>query len=82
MKKLLTLVAALAISGATFAQTQSYSVFHAGGNISNFTGKNAGDNDFTPGYQVGFSNDFGKLFSIEPGIFLFHKGQQWKRGVG
>ncbi len=80
MKKLLTLVAALAISGATFAQTQSYSVFHAGGNISNFAGKDVDESDFTPGYQVGFSNDFGKLISIEPGIFLIHKGDQAKIG--
>ena len=77
MKKIITLVVAVAISTAMFAQ--SVSVFHIGGNVSKFTGKN-GYGDYTPGYQVGFSNDFGGRLSVEPGIFLIHKGTQRKLG--
>jgi hypothetical protein len=68
MKKILLLVAAVALSSAVTAQ--SVGVFNFGGNMSKFN-KNS---DNLLGYQVGFTNDFGGFLRLEPGLYLMHKG--------
>lgn len=83
MKKITTFVIAAVFSSAIFAQTQIINVFHAGGNVSNFGGSDAEKfvgktPEWAHGYQVGFSTSFGSFFSIEPGVFLIHKGYRTK----
>ena len=69
MKKILTLVAAVAFATTAFSQWSA----NLGGNISQFTGADAkGTTKF--GYQVGFTTYSNKLFSIQPGIYLINKG--------
>jgi hypothetical protein len=80
MKKIIVLVAAVAFSVATFAQARSVNAIHIGGNLSTWKGDDVEDTKFTPGYQVGFTKDFGSLISIEPGIFLIHKGVKFEEG--
>ena len=78
MKKIITFFTAVAFSTAMFAQPVT--IIHGGGNLSKFTGKD-GVGDFTPGYQIGLSNDGGGKISLEPGIFLIHKGGQIGSGT-
>ncbi len=86
MKKFLVFVVAAAFSVSTFAQTRSVNAIHIGGNMSTFTGSDLKDyfgedgKKSTLGYQVGFTKDFGSFISIEPGIFLIHKGVAYKDG--
>jgi len=69
MKKILTLVVAIAITTTTFSQW----TINAGGNISQFAGVDAqGSTKF--GYQIGATTYSNKLFSVQPGIFLINKG--------
>jgi hypothetical protein len=72
MKKIILFVAAVAFSTAAFSQ---FGV-QAGGNISMFSG-NTHQNKVIAGYQIGLIKDLGEWgdrFSIEPGLFLIHKG--------
>jgi len=69
MKKIITLVAAIAFATTAFSQWSA----NFGGNLSQFTGKNSyGSTKF--GYQIGFTTYSTKLFSIQPGLFLINKG--------
>ena len=69
MKKIITLVAAIAFATTAFSQWSA----NFGGNVSQFTGADAkGSTKF--GYQVGFTTYSDKLFSIQPGIYLINKG--------
>jgi hypothetical protein len=72
MKKILTFVAAIAFATTAFSQF----AVQAGGNVSAFSGS-TNDNKIILGYQVGFLHelgDWGDRLSIEPGLFLAHKG--------
>jgi hypothetical protein len=72
MKKIILFVVAAMFSATAFSQ---FGV-QAGGNISAFSGSTL-QNKAIAGYQVGFVKDLGEWgdrFSIEPGIFLIHKG--------
>ena len=72
MKKIITLVAAMAFATTTFSQWS----INAGGNVSQFTGKDAqGGTKF--GYQFGFTTYSTKLFSVQPGLFLIGKGGKY-----
>ena len=69
MKKIITFVAAMAFATTAFSQ---FSI-HAGGNVSQFTGKDAlGSTKL--GYQIGITTYSNKLFSVQPGLFLINKG--------
>ncbi|MDR1951779.1 MAG: hypothetical protein LBP96_06090 [Bacteroidales bacterium] len=74
MKKILTLVAAIAFTATAFTQVG----FQFGGNVSTFGGLGeATGKSYKPGYQVGFTQNWGnwgERLSIEPGIFLINKG--------
>jgi hypothetical protein len=74
MKKIITLVVAIAFATTAFSQF----AFQAGGNLSTFSGDSK--NKLKLGYQVGFLKelgDWGDRLTIEPGLFLVHKGARW-----
>jgi hypothetical protein len=74
MKKIIILLIVVAFSTVTVAQRQNVRMFHIGGNMSQFSGKDIHIGDLKPGYQVGFTSHFGSFMSLEPGIFLINKG--------
>jgi hypothetical protein len=71
MKKIIAMIAMMAITTAAFSQ---FGV-QAGANMSTFS--DGLDNKAILGYQVGFFNTLGQWgdrLSIEPGLILIHKG--------
>jgi len=74
MKKIITLVAAIAFATTAFSQWSA----NFGGNLSQLTGKDSrGSTKF--GYQVGFTTYSTKLFSVQPGLFLINKGYTYDK---
>jgi len=72
MKKTIILIVAMAFATTAFSQFG----IQVGGNLSTFSG-NTTFNKVILGYQIGGIKDFGEWhdrFSIEPGLFLIHKG--------
>ena len=69
MKKIMTFTTAVALSAVVFGQ----SMFHLGPNLSQLKGANS-NSDYSLGYQVGISSNFGEFLSLEPGLFLINKG--------
>jgi len=68
MKKIITLVAAVAFATIAFSQVS----IHGGGNISQLTGVAYPNSKL--GGQIGLTTFSNRLFSIQPGIFLISKG--------
>jgi len=72
MKKLITFSIATAFTMVAFSQIS----FHLGPNISTLSGSDAPFNRYIAGYQVGFASEWGETISVQPGIFLIHKGDK------